>query len=324
MRFYIFCPSNFATGGPEALHQLCDALLGIGADAAMCYLGEKAGLNPKHPDYDVYRSVKAAKVEDAPDSVVIVPEIFASVFSYFKKAQPCVWWLSVDNYLPHDVDGAPNRVDFTDDRIVHLAQSEYANRFLRERGAKTIIALSDYIREDLRSRSPGLPRRDLILYNPKKGMEFTEKLISAFPDKPFVPLSGMNRTALRVLYETAKVYIDFGHHPGKDRMPREAAAAGCCIITSRSGAAGNNLDTPIDDRYKFELHSSSIDPIGQLIEDILRHYDDRSLDFVRYRDVIENQEAVFRVEAQAFGLHMASRLGCPFPAKAIEPDALAG
>jgi hypothetical protein len=120
------------------------------------------------------------------------------------------------------------------------------------------------------------------------------------------------------------MYIDVGHHPGKDRMPREAAAAGCCIITSRSGAAGNDLDTPIDDSYKFELLSSSIDPIAQLIEDILRNYDDRSLDFVRYRDVIENQEAVFRVEAQAFGLHMASRLGCPFPTKAIEPNALAG
>jgi hypothetical protein len=120
------------------------------------------------------------------------------------------------------------------------------------------------------------------------------------------------------------VYIDFGHHPGKDRMPREAAAAGCCIITSRSGAAGNDLDTPINGRYKFELLASSIEPIGQLLGDILRNYDDRILDFARYRDVIENQEAVFRVEAQAFGLHMASRLGCPFPARDIEPNALAG
>jgi hypothetical protein len=120
------------------------------------------------------------------------------------------------------------------------------------------------------------------------------------------------------------VYIDCGHHPGKDRMPREAAAAGCCIITSRSGAAGNELDTPIDDCYKFELLASSIEPIGRLIEGILLHYDDRSLDFARYRDVIENQEAVFRMEAQAFGLHMASRIGCPFPARTVEPNALAG
>src|SRR5690606_23830232 len=118
-------------------------------------------------------------------------------------AQPCLWWLSVDNYLPHDVEGAPNRVDFADDRIVHLAQSEYARRFVHGRGAKTILSLSDYIHKDLRSYSAVFPRRDLVLYNPKKGLEFTEKLISAFPDHAFVPLSGMNRPALRVLYETA-------------------------------------------------------------------------------------------------------------------------
>jgi len=42
-----------------------------------------------------------------------------------------------------------------------------------------------------------------------------------------------------------KLYVDFGKHPGKDRMPREAAVHGCCIITGRRGAAGNPFDIPI-------------------------------------------------------------------------------
>jgi hypothetical protein len=299
-------------------------LLAVGADAAMCYLDPKPGLNPKHPAYDIYRSVSAGKIEDASDSVLIVPEIFGAVFSYFKNAQPCLWWLSVDNYLPHDQKGSANRIDFKDDRLVHLAQSDYAKRFLHGRGAKTILSLSDYIHKDLRSQAPAFPRRDLVLYNPKKGLKFTEKLISAFPDTAFVPLNGMNRAALRALYETAKVYIDFGHHPGKDRMPREAAAAGCCILTSRSGAAGNDLDTPIDEAYKFEVSDSSIAPVGLLLDDIFQHYAERSLDFRRYREVIDNQEAVFRIEAQAFALYLASRLGCDWRPNATEPAALAG
>jgi len=324
MRFYIFCPANHATGGPEALHQLSDALLRVGADAFMYYLNANAETNPKHPDYEIYRSRRAKEILDAPDSIIIVPEIFASVFSRFKKAQLCVWWLSVDNYLPYDVANCANRVDFDDRRIVHLAQSEYATQFLRRRGARTIIALTDYIHESLRTPAASKERKDIILYNPAKGIEFTRQLIEAFPTKIFVPLKGLNKASLRDLFQTAKLYIDFGHHPGKDRMPREAAALGCCILTSLSGAAGNSIDTPIGRAYKFEISASSVEPIGKMFDDIFANYKTRIHDFARIRDVIANQEAEFRIEAQVFGLHMAHRLGCPFSVQEnSDPQALA-
>ena len=31
--------------------------------------------------------------------------------------------------------------------------------------------------------------------------------------------------------------VDLGHHPGKDRLPREAALAGCVTVVGRAGAA---------------------------------------------------------------------------------------
>ena len=49
----------------------------------------------------------------------------------------------------------------------------------------------------------------------------------------------------------AKVYIDFGGHPGKDRIPREAALCGCCVVTGRRGAAGNDVEVPINQSYKL-------------------------------------------------------------------------
>lgn len=324
MRFVIFCPANYATGGPEALHQLSDALLRAGADTCIYYLNATAGVNPKHESYEIYRSLRATEVPDADDTIIIVPEIFASVFSQFRRAQPCVWWLSVDNYLPHDVNGSPNRVNFQDARIVHLSQSEYATRFLRARGARCIIGLTDYIHESLRTPSGNMRREDLVLYNPAKGMAFTKQLIDAFPSTEFIALKGMDKASLRELFQTAKSYIDFGHHPGKDRMPREAAALGCCVLTSRSGAAGNGIDTPIKDCYKFETEPSSIVPIGNMIDDIFANYKTRIHDFSRMRDVIANQEAEFLVEAQVFGLRMADRLGSEFPAHAQpRPQSLA-
>ncbi len=35
----------------------------------------------------------------------------------------------------------------------------------------------------------------------------------------------------------AKLYIDFGYHPGKERMPREACLLDCCLIIGKDGSA---------------------------------------------------------------------------------------
>ncbi len=64
--------------------------------------------------------------------------------------------------------------------------------------------------------------------------------------------------------------------------------------------------------------------IGRLIDDIFLNYNNRILDFIRTRDVIDNQEAIFRQQAQVFGLMMASRIGFPFPAKTAEKNVLLG
>lgn len=50
----------------------------------------------------------------------------------------------------------------------------------------------------------------------------------------------------------SKVYIDFGNHPGKDRIPREAAISGCIVITGKRGAAAFAEDVCIPETYKFD------------------------------------------------------------------------
>ena len=55
-----------------------------------------------------------------------------------------------------------------------------------------------------------------------------------------IKLSGFNTKQIINIYNKTKVYLDFGYHPGKDRMPREAALFNNCIITNKKGSAKIN------------------------------------------------------------------------------------
>ena len=82
----------------------------------------------------------------------------------------------------------------------------------------------------------------------------------------------MSPIEVQELFKKSKVYIDFGYHPGKDRIPREAAVNDCCIITNREGSAKNNIDIPIFDKYKFSEPIKDQTKIFELISDIFANY----------------------------------------------------
>ncbi|KAL3809235.1 hypothetical protein ACHAXA_005283 [Cyclostephanos tholiformis] len=63
-------------------------------------------------------------------------------------------------------------------------------------------------------------------------------------------------------------YIDFGPHPGMDRLPREAALAGCIVITNREGAAAHDEDVPLPQEFKFRTFD--VEALHALLGDICR------------------------------------------------------
>jgi hypothetical protein len=93
------------------------------------------------------------------------------------------------------------------------------------------------------------------------------------------------------LMSHAKIYIDFGNHPGRDRLPREAALLGCCIITGKSGSAKFYEDIPIDEKYKFEEKDENIEKILNCIQDILKDYETIVADFEQYRAIILDEKS---------------------------------
>jgi hypothetical protein len=312
MRFVVFCPASTATGGPEAMHQLCAALRQKGADAGMHYFGRVQNGQAKPAEYAEYDTVETHSVDDHSDCAVIVPEMRPQLLAPFRRARRCLWWLSVDNYLSAAAKrrrsvrhrlralaqgGEPG---ITDPQLVHLVQSAYADEFVRRNGGQTVLTVSDYINAKLLTESNPDRRHNIVLFNPKKGIEFTRKIIGAYPEFAFLPLHGLNHAGMRAILGCAKLYIDFGHHPGKDRMPREAARAGCCILTSRSGSAGHQADMPIPDDYKFDASEKEIPNIGGMIESIFSDFSAHSARFDAYRQHIAGEKGVFETEVGAF------------------------
>lgn len=117
--------------------------------------------------------------------------------------------------------------------------------------------------------------------------------MTAAPDIKWIPIQKMQPKEIAALMSVSKVYIDFGNHSGKDRLPREAAVNGCCIITGKKGAAKNAVDIPILFHYKFADDKQNIPAILNKIRFCLEHNGVASQDFISYKNVILNEEKKF-------------------------------
>ena len=325
-KIYVYCLAGHASGGAELLHQLVSFLRDNGKDAYIILTGTQE--HKLHPEYARYNVVLADAIEDNEHNIEVLyePEFYRAAMD--TRTQKILWWLSVDNFyrccngflalkdiakwsrkqafrtmlsrIYHKVlkhDGTYSKTLSLEDvarlGAVSAYQSEYAQNFLQNHGFKEMFALKDYINTDhcRDFRTDG--REDIVLYNPQKGMEYTSKLISLAPDIKWVPIINMTRAQVIETMQKAKIYIDFGFHPGKDRLPRECAMNGLCIITGRRGAANFFEDISIEDRYKFDEKRCRKADVISVIRDTLANYSDRINDFSFYRYRISLEKAEF-------------------------------
>lgn len=299
---YIISSPAYFTGGTLLLHQLADWLQTHGFTVKIHYIPNIE--NPIHPEFEKYNLSYCSKIEDSSNNLLIVPEVFPFELIKYKKIQTALWWLSVDNYFRSFNNASKKRQFFN--KIMgyyslynkaqhHFCQSQYAIDFLASKGLRGIL-LSDYLHDEFISKEITLPSKsNVILYNPKKGQEFTTKLIQAAPDLEWKPIINMTPSEVFNTLLASKVYIDFGFHPGKDRFPREAAICGCCIITGKRGAAANEIDIPIPLDYKFE--EDNIFLIIEKIRFIMENHETCIQQQNAYRDKILVEKANFNQQA---------------------------
>lgn len=313
---YIFAPCNAISGGPELLQQLCRKIRDMGKAATMVYYHSYFIVKPNQQvseRYAVYGNPVSDKILDLPQNTVVVPEVGTHLLCRYRKAKKAVWWLSVDNYYKKKQEWS-YRINtlfgllspaLTDHRIMHLYQSYYAREQVNKLGVQPAcqMELSDYLNAafiENADKEKKQPKQNRVLYNPKKGFEYTQMLMAAMPDLEWQPLQGMTPDQMCHIMQTSKLYIDFGEHPGKDRIPREAAISGCCILTGKRGAAKNEFDIPVPSQYKIDQDTMPLAEVEKKIRSILLHYESCRHDFDAYRDKIRHEEEKFAQDTQRF------------------------
>ena len=310
LEILIACPAKYATGGTESLHQLCAAFNKCeGVEAKMYYRDWYN--NRDDPVADEFKKYNCKYVEWNScnsligfNGVVIFPEIWANNVcdEWWSDATKVIWWLSVDNYFTHypakEWFKFANQVD-----AVHITQSSYAADFLLNLDVP-FSTLNCYVNDEFYDTpKSNKPRGNVILYNPAKDTGYVKLLMNIMPDVDFRPIKGMTRDEVIEAMDTAKIYIDFGTHPGRERMPREAALRGCVVITGRDGSADNYMDIPIPYSYKVQRSYGNLPYLRYRIKEILDHSDFALFqrDFEQYRKLLrkDREKFLFKVAEMA-------------------------
>jgi hypothetical protein len=313
---YITCPANQATGGPFLLHQLAFKLLQLGFNAKMFYSTENKNINPVHDFYKHFEVPYTFEIEDISNNILVVPETTIEFIFEYKTIRKVIWWLSVDNYfethkkhsfsLKRFLGIKKKRYSYNFNKLPkhsHWVQSYYAEQFLKSKNLYDIDFLSDYldpifINEVKNLNIDFIDKKDIISYNPKKGYDITKELIKKAPHINWVPIENMTPIEVKELLIKSKIYIDFGNHPGKDRIPREAAMCGCIVITNKKGSAKYFEDVAIPESYKINYSAAEESEIISLLESCLANYEIKIKDFEVYKSKILNEEILFNVDLE--------------------------
>lgn len=298
----ILCPP-VVTGGPEALHQLGSMIRQLKGRAFMVY-GDEC-LPADHPVIEAYggyfvpQRPNACTAGQKARALVVIPEIWAGDACLYSRS--AVYWLSVDTAIAWNpmlgARGGRAHYFATTRDVLHLAQSHYALHWLHANGARRVLPVFDYVTPwDVPS---GLVR-DRVAVLPTRNPEALAELRRLAPDLPWVEIRGMTKREVAKALASSIVYVDLGHHPGKDRVPREAASLGAVVLLNRAGAALHYADHPLDDVHLID--AGDLPAVVALIRGVLADYRSHYLAQAPYRArvEVERDEFVEQVRAAFF------------------------
>lgn len=310
-KIYILSP-NFKTGGVECLHQLADILFSKGFNAGIVYEKKR-----KEALYPQYNHLIFEEIEDSDKNILVVPEVWPTRMEGYTKIKKFIWWLSFDNapleeyifnlnYFTRLITRIIRKImPKTYRRIItylfinrklhkkyssvkHICQSFYVKDILEGKGYETQM-LEDYIFYEKIKKSK---KQDIVLYNPKKGIKTTKEVILKNKEVVFIPLENLDKKGIYDLLSKAKIYIDFGEHPGRDKIPREAVLHDCIIITNMNGSAGNIKDVPTPYRLK-----KVIPYINNILKENLKNYSNNIKKFKNYKNLVLNSKKTMESQA---------------------------
>lgn len=262
MKFVILCPDNY-TGGPFALLQLNDCLNLLGYQSEVLFYNlSKMSLNSNGVLNVIYERLPSINIENIDyklckevhqDDVIVVPEVQLELLVKLKKSgfNNCVaWWLSWDN-API---GCINRFDYINALrgSINIFQSNYAQHEAAKFGLSGPI-VSDYTFFQPEEVNKSHRKVVDICYLPRKAMGAELVIFELQKRYSIVRIENMSQSQVREVLKKSRFFLDFGQHPGKDRIPREAALLGCVPVVRKAGAANFMEDVYLPSNLKIEL-----------------------------------------------------------------------
>ena len=306
-KLQIVAPVGAQSGGPESLHNLASLATHLGFDVEIVYF--PYGEGHQVPQRYLHYQIPVSTLKDEVGVAVVFPEIYCMLSLRLKNAKPLIWWLSVDFFQRIKYHSLRDKVRYflmalRGERpfrgvkalkgLTHLTKAAYDRAFLEKKeitGMQLSGPISSFY---LRPYSDELilKKKNIILYSTHRNTKIVTALIVHFPEFNFIPLSGLSEDQLRELYLSSKLFIDFGNHPGKERMPREAAVSGCCVVTGLLGSAANDEDIPIPKRFKLDIEDPDFFvKFKLLVADVFDNFLITSKEFEAYRHEIYNEPA---------------------------------
>lgn len=280
-KIQILIPGGGFYGGIESLHQLAYQLKKMSYNTEVVYipLYNKLGTRTKfkkNNNLNNYNINISKNICDEENVLVVVPETFTGYLNSLKNSKVAIWWLSVDNYFKKKISQKKIQVilaniifkitknkkllhylnqisldELKKKNIFHFAQSDYSIDFLKKNKFKNILPLKDYIFTRINNIKKN-KQYDVVL-NSQKGNKHNLELISNYNDVlKIITLKNYSlKTSQEKLY-LSKLFVDFGNHPGRDRMPREMINSKSNVYVHSKGAANFYTDVHLPNKFKFK------------------------------------------------------------------------
>tara|TARA_Y100001968_G_scaffold311873_1_gene334416 strand:- start:5944 stop:6954 length:1011 start_codon:yes stop_codon:yes gene_type:complete len=305
MKYIIFCTDTY-TGGPFALLQLNNSINSLGETSEMIFADLVSG-----EKYDPYNQTVELKYKRLPDlkldnlpyrlcnkydknDILIVPEIFPEIIINLAKAgfkNRIIWWLSWDNAPIGKLNFFEYALHLKNSN--HIFQSKYAQKEAGRYGFEGSI-VSDYTIYDNSDINKKFEKTIDVCYFPRKAVG-AEKVLNQLKKKYTVKeIDGLKHKQVIEILMKSKFFIDFGHLPGKDRIPREAVLYNCIPILRDIGAAKYSEDFNISKSLKLDLNIFTNPKL--LYEVLLKLESNRELilnELIDFKNVILNERNVF-------------------------------
>lgn len=348
IKIAIFCPIGYETGGPEALHQLCDEFRNLGQNArlipTMVY-----GTPAK--EYEAYNAPLSSLDFAQNADIIITPENHLSLdgsLVSFPKRNIYIWWLSVDNCPAPIANNYENRknpirlrkilsatdllklkknstisklkkkykkvgldlesdfkseikLDFS--KVSHMAQSFYAQDFLKNELKIHAPVVSDFIRRetDTLKFNARVNEKKTISYNYAKSHLILSKVMKRMAKNiEFIPLQNMNGIQIRNQLANSDLYLDMGHFPGRDRLPREAISMGCPVLLARRGAARYYNDFQLDEEFRFDIVNRNAKDLESVLNQLLSQGNEVAKKQKMFAISVNEDKVTFQSEVKEF------------------------